>query len=82
MTNNENTVKMATLSFSFKKGWKSVSIGDSRSVRNEIMVALGISTRAAWLNRLNGKVEPKISEAEAIASVFQKYGITDFWGEE
>ena len=45
------------------------------------MITLGITTNVAWLNRLNGKVEPKVSEAKAIEETFAKYGIKEVWGE-
>lgn len=44
------------------------------------MTALGLNTRMAFLQRLNGNVEPRISEYKAIEEVFAKYGITDVWG--
>ena len=44
--------------------------------------ALNITTRAAWGKRLKGDVEPKISEARAVESVFAEYGIKEVWGAE
>ncbi|MDD4593138.1 MAG: hypothetical protein PHG06_22365 [Parabacteroides sp.] len=46
------------------------------------MSALGLTTRAAWWQRLNGIVEPKVSEAAAIEKIFTDFGITDIWGDE
>lgn len=54
---------------------------DISNVKSEVMSALGITTNVAWLNRLNGKVEPKVSEAKAIEETFAKYGIKEVWGE-
>ncbi len=71
---------MANNRFSFKKGFMQVKNKDIAAVRQEIMQVLNISTRMAWSVRLNGKVEPKVTEAEAIEAVFQKYGVTDVWG--
>jgi hypothetical protein len=69
--------------FSFKKGFMQVRQIDVEKVREEITDALGIRERTVgtWYNRLNGKIEPRVSEAEAIEDVFGKYGITDVWGE-
>lgn len=67
--------------FSFRRGFMQVKNKDLPAVKKEIMSAIGIETRAAWLNRLNGKVEPKVSEAKAIESVFKKYGIINVWGD-
>lgn len=44
------------------------------------MAALDINTRMAFLNRLKGEVEPKVSEVRAIEAVFAEYGIKDVWG--
>lgn len=67
--------------FSFQKGWGQVTVGQAKEVKEEIMKKLGIKANSNWLQRLKGNVEPRISEAQAIESVFKKYGITDIWGE-
>lgn len=66
---------------SFKKGFAQVRQVDAPDVKKKIMAALGINTRAAWWKRLNGLVEPRVSEAAAIESIFAEYGITDIWGD-
>ena len=66
--------------FSFSKGWSQVKNGDVTGCRKALMAALGIKTRAAFLNRLKGDVEPKVSEVKAIEDVFARYGITEVWG--
>lgn len=66
--------------FSFNKGWSQVKNGDIPRCREELMAALNVKTRAAFLNRMKGEVEPKISEAKAIEDVFAKYGIKEVWG--
>lgn len=71
---------MSKEQFSFNKGWSQVKNGDISKCRNKLMEVLGIKTRAAFLNRLKGDVEPKVSEVRAIESVFAEYGITDIWG--
>lgn len=67
--------------FSFQKGWGQVTVGQAKQVKEEIMKKLNIKANSNWLQRLKGNVEPRISEAQAIESVFKKYGITDIWGE-
>lgn len=69
-------------SYSFKKGYSQVQRKDSIVVRNRIMNALNIKSRPAWLTRLNGKVEPKLSEALAIEAIFREYGISEVWGDD
>ncbi|MDD7529537.1 MAG: hypothetical protein PUK16_01065 [Prevotellaceae bacterium] len=66
--------------FSFKKGWSQVKYGDIPRCREELMAALNVKTRAAFLNRMKGEVEPKVSEAKAVEEVFSEFGITDVWG--
>lgn len=68
--------------FSFKKAWSQVRQKDIEDVRNEIMAALALTTKPAFYNRLNGDVEPKVSEAKAIEDIFNNYGITEIWGED
>jgi hypothetical protein len=66
--------------FSFRKGWYQVKQGEARDVRAKIMSALNIATRMAFIDRLNGKYEPRVTEAKAIESIFAEHGITDIWG--
>lgn len=68
--------------FSFIKGWNQVKQNDVQLVREELMIALGITTRPNFLKRLYGNVEPKVTEAAAIEQVFHKYNITSVWGVE
>ena len=67
--------------FSFKKGYSLVAHKDLPDVRKKIMKALNLNSRASWKLRLDGTVEPKVSEAEAIEDIFREYGITEVWGE-
>ena len=68
--------------FSFKKGYNQVSQKDATEVRRKIMEALNLNvdSRSSWKLRLDGTVEPKVSEAEAIEGLFAAYGITEVWG--
>ena len=68
--------------YAFQRGFSQVMNKDVQAVRHEIMEALNVTTRPAFLSRLRGEVEPKVSEAEKIEAVFSKYGVTDVWGEE
>ena len=69
-------------SYSFKKGWSQVRQKDIEEVRMAIMDALALTTKPAFYNRLNGDVEPKVSEAKSIEDIFNQYGITEIWGED
>lgn len=66
--------------YAFVRGWLQVKNGDLNACREKLMNGLCILTRAAFLNRLNGKVEPKISEKKIIESIFAEFGITEVWG--
>lgn len=68
--------------FSFKLGFSQVKRKDVQEVKNRIMNALGLRNRVSWYARLNGTVEPKVSEAKIIESVFADFGITQVWGSE
>ena len=68
-------------SFAFKKGWNQLKLVDMNKCRSKIMDALGLTTLPPFYQRLNGKVEPKVTEAAAIESIFAEYGITDIWSE-
>lgn len=67
--------------FSFRKGWRQLKVTDAPIVKTRIIAALGLKCKSSFYPRLNGKYEPKISEAEAIEAIFREYGITDIWGE-
>ena len=71
---------MSKEQFSFNKGWLQLRQADIAACRKELMDAFNVTTRAAWGKRLKGEVEPKISEARAVESIFAKYGIKDVWG--
>jgi len=66
--------------FSFQKGWAQVPQGKAAEVRSKLMVSLNITTRMAFLDRLKGNVEPKVSEFNSIVNIFNSYGIKDIWG--
>ena len=78
--NSLNRKNMSKEQFSFNKGWSQVKNGDVRRCRKKLMEALGITTRMAFLNRLRGDVEPKVSEAKVIESIFAEFGINEIWG--
>ena len=65
---------------SFQQGWYQVKQGEVAAIRQKIMAKLGITTRMAFLNRLNGDTIGTIAEREAIERVFEEHGITDIWG--
>jgi hypothetical protein len=75
--NKENIEKR---DFSFEKGYYHVRVCDAKECRRRITEALGLKHRVSFLHRLRGKVEPTVSEAAKIESIFAEYGVTDVWG--
>ena len=73
------STETTTDQYSFKKGWNQIPNESIREVRVKIMEVLDIN-RANFYKRLNGDVEPKVSEAAAIEGVFKQYSITNIWG--
>lgn len=67
--------------FSFNKGLSLARHGDAPVIKAKIMKALGITTRAAWRQRKNGLIEPKVSEAAAIEQIFAEFGVKEVWGD-
>lgn len=72
--------QIARRKYGFVKGFGQVPNNLISTVRIELMNALRLNNMQSWYNRLYGKIEPKISEAEKITAVFAKYDIHDIWG--
>ena len=66
--------------FGFEKGYKQLTLAQTKEFRTQLMGLLDIKSRKAWQARLKGDVEPKVTEADAITASFKRFGITDFWG--
>lgn len=65
----------------FRKGLDQVKVGDYKACVAELKKALGINNRNSFYAYLYGKVEPKATQAEAVTTVFAKYGVTgNIWG--
>lgn len=68
--------------YSFKKGFSQIQLKDTAEVRRRITEALNLNpeSRASWKLRIDGTVEPKVSEAQAIEAIFHDYAIFEIWG--
>ena len=66
--------------FSFQKGWFQLRQTEIAPARTKIMAALNITTRPAFIGRLNGDTEGTPAERETIERIFLEYGIKDIWG--
>ena len=67
------------MKYSFRKGYRQLTIDEAPAVREEIIDKLGIK-RTAFYSRLRGEVEPKVSEYLTIERIFKKRGISEIWG--
>lgn len=76
---NKNYSKMDGI-YAFKKGMDQVPLGKAQLVKDDLMQALNIKSRAAWLRRLKGQIDPKVSEIKAVETVFAKHCIKQIWG--
>ncbi len=65
----------------FKKAYQKLTLAQEAEAKKKLWKALGITTRVSFNNYLNGKIEPKASQAEAIEEVFREYGIANVWEE-
>jgi hypothetical protein len=66
--------------WSFEQGYYHMPFIDQKACKARLMAVLELKTRAGFLTRLRGKIEPRISEVFKIEEVFSEFGITDVWG--
>lgn len=66
--------------FSFQRGWSQVRKCDYNAVKSEIFKSLKLNSATQFYLRLNGKIELRHSQHEAVVQIFARYGITDVWG--
>ena len=68
--------------FSFQRGLNEAKGGDADTIKAEIIELLQLKSKSQWYQRLNGHVEPKVSEKEGIEEIFVKYGVkkSKIWG--
>ena len=65
----------------FRAGLSQIRIGEYDEVREALMGALGIANRNSLAAYASGRQEMKVSQAEAVESVFNRYGVTsNIWG--
>ncbi len=76
----KNTEETKIRPHSFRRGYDQLQRKDIQAAKREIMDALEITSDIGFYNRLNGKVIPKVTEAEVIESIFAKYGVIEVWG--
>lgn len=71
-----------TKQFSFWNGWRAVAQTKHQALKAELMQAMNITSEIAFRQRRAGKVEPRVSEKEAIEKIFKQYGVTvaNIWG--
>lgn len=65
---------------SFALGWSQVTVGNMQVIKNRIMHAFGINSRASWSSRVRGLYNLTPAERMAVEIIFADYGITRVWG--
>ena len=65
----------------FRSGLNQVKVGDYKEVVEELKKALGINNRNSFYAYRYGAIEPKVTQAEAVEGVFNRFGVTkNIWG--
>lgn len=65
----------------FRSGLNQVKVGDYKEVVEELKKALGINNRNSFYAYRDGAIEPKVTQAEAVEVVFNRFGVTkNIWG--
>ncbi len=65
----------------FRSGLNQVKVGDYKEVVEELKKALGINNRNSFYAYRDGAIEPKVTQAEAVEGVFNRFGVTkNIWG--
>lgn len=65
----------------FRSGLNQVKMGDYKTVVEELKKALGINNRNSFYAYRDGAIEPKVTQAEAVEGVFNRFGVTkNIWG--
>lgn len=65
----------------FLNGLNQLQVGVYKEAVADLKLALGINNRNSFYAYRDGKIEPKATQAEAVESVFNKYGVTaNIWG--
>lgn len=78
----ENTQNKAASMRSFRRGLANVKAGDLPGVKAEIMQALGVTTKQSFIRYADGKVASlDVLKAREIEGIFQRHGVTEYWGE-
>ena len=73
--------RLKTSSRGFRSGLNQVKVGDYKEVVEELKKALGINNRNSFYAYRDGAIEPKVTQAEAVEGVFNRFGVTkNIWG--
>jgi len=75
MSKTKNGVKTR----GFRAGYNQIPHGKIKEVKAKIMEALGVNNPVSFSRYKTGKVDMKISQAEAVMAVFENYEIFEVW---
>lgn len=81
MTITGETIKTRR-ALGFRAGLAQVQMGQYPEVRQELCKALGITNRNSFAAYASGRQEMKVTQADAVEGVFERYGVTqNIWGD-
>jgi hypothetical protein len=80
MYDNKTTSAIAKKRYSFKKGYRQISLADKDKLKADLFSVLNNPSRTYFSKKLNGGIiDISVTLYDAITDVFSKYGITDCW---
>lgn len=79
MVMTETTTKTKCSYRGFRTALGQVKMCDYKECVAALKKALGIANRNSFYAYRDGMVEPKATQAEAVAAVFERYGIKKAW---
>jgi trehalose utilization protein len=80
MEENREKSSLKTNPFSFRAAFDSLPRNKQSEVKRKIMNIIHVTTEKSVWDRINGNIEPKVSEAKAFEQLFRSYGIKIVWG--
>ena len=79
MDNNNQNIPTTR---AFKEGLRKLRVKDVPEVKDQIMEALGVTTKQSFNNYASGRnAKLDVAKAARIQQIFSDHGVTDCWGE-
>lgn len=83
-TKNTQTMQETLImnKYSFRVAYDSLPRIRQREAREKLKDIFGITSEIQLYKRIDGEIEPKISQAIAVVNFFSKYGIEVSWSKD